>query len=58
MVSTNRSAMGPDKAWIRFSGMVAGHRNSPDRKSGYRIGEYTSTVAEMYEPCLIPRIMA
>ncbi len=29
--------------------------NYPDRKSGYRIGEYTSTVAEMYEPYLIPQ---
>ena len=29
--------------------------NYPDRKSGYRIGEYTTTVAEMYEPYLIPQ---
>jgi beta-galactosidase len=29
--------------------------NYPDRKSGYRVGEYASTVAEMYEPYLIPQ---
>jgi len=29
--------------------------NYPDRKSGYRIGIYRSTVAEMYEPYLIPQ---
>ncbi len=29
--------------------------NYPDRKSGYRIGKYTSTPAEMYEPYLIPQ---
>ena len=29
--------------------------NYPDRKSGYRIGEYSSTVKEMYEPYLIPQ---
>ena len=29
--------------------------NYPDRKSGYRVGEYESTVAEMYEPYLIPQ---
>ncbi|MGB8490608.1 MAG: glycoside hydrolase family 2 TIM barrel-domain containing protein [Bacteroidales bacterium] len=29
--------------------------NYPDRKSGYRIGEYSSTVADMYEPYLIPQ---
>jgi beta-galactosidase len=29
--------------------------NYPDRKSGYRIGQYKSTVAEMYEPYLIPQ---
>jgi beta-galactosidase len=29
--------------------------NYPDRKSGYRIGEYKSTVADMYEPYLIPQ---
>jgi beta-galactosidase len=29
--------------------------NYPDRKSGYRIGEYKSTAAEMYEPYLIPQ---
>lgn len=29
--------------------------NYPDRKSGYRIGEYESTAAEMYEPYLIPQ---
>ena len=29
--------------------------NYPDRKSGYRIGQYKSTVKEMYEPYLIPQ---
>jgi beta-galactosidase len=29
--------------------------NYPDRKSGYRVGEYQSTVDEMYEPYLIPQ---
>ena len=29
--------------------------NYPDRKSGYKIGEYKSTVEEMYEPYLIPQ---
>jgi len=29
--------------------------NYPDRKSGYKIGEYKSTVADMYEPYLIPQ---
>jgi beta-galactosidase len=29
--------------------------NYPDRKSGYRIGEYRSTVTQMYEPYLIPQ---
>jgi beta-galactosidase len=29
--------------------------NYPDRKSGYRTGEYRSTVSEMYEPYLIPQ---
>ena len=29
--------------------------NYSDRKSGYRVGEYESTVAEMYEPYLIPQ---
>ena len=29
--------------------------NYPDRKSGYRIGRYRSTVKEMYEPYLIPQ---
>jgi beta-galactosidase len=29
--------------------------NYPDRKSGYRVGEYKATVAEMYEPYLIPQ---
>jgi beta-galactosidase len=29
--------------------------NYPDRKTGYRVGEYGSTVAEMYEPYLIPQ---
>jgi len=29
--------------------------NYPDRKSGYKIGEYKSTAAEMYEPYLIPQ---
>lgn len=29
--------------------------NYPDRKSGYRIGEYELTVAGMYEPYLIPQ---
>jgi beta-galactosidase len=29
--------------------------NYPDRKSGYRIGEYKSTVSDMYEPYLIPQ---
>ena len=29
--------------------------NYPDRKSGYKIGEYESTAAEMYEPYLIPQ---
>lgn len=29
--------------------------NYPDRKSGYRLGEYRSTAAEMYEPYLIPQ---
>lgn len=27
----------------------------PDRKSGYRMGEWTSTVDEMYEPYLLPQ---
>lgn len=29
--------------------------NYPDRKTGYAVGQYTSTVAEMYEPYLIPQ---
>jgi beta-galactosidase len=29
--------------------------NYPDRKSGYRVGIYKSTVKEMYEPYLIPQ---
>jgi beta-galactosidase len=29
--------------------------NYPDRKSGYRIGVYKSTIADMYEPYLIPQ---
>ncbi len=29
--------------------------NYPDRKSGYKIGEYRSSVTEMYEPYLIPQ---
>ena len=29
--------------------------NYPDRKSGYKTGEYRSTVKEMYEPYLIPQ---
>jgi beta-galactosidase len=29
--------------------------NYPDRKSGYRVGVYKSTVADMYEPYLIPQ---
>jgi len=29
--------------------------NYPDRKSGYKTGEYKSTVADMYEPYLIPQ---
>jgi beta-galactosidase len=29
--------------------------NYPDRKSGYRIGKFTSTVTDMYEPYLIPQ---
>lgn len=29
--------------------------NYPDRKSGYKIGVYKSTVEEMYEPYLIPQ---
>ena len=29
--------------------------NYPDRKSGYRIGEYKSTATGMYEPYLIPQ---
>jgi beta-galactosidase len=29
--------------------------NYPDRKSGYRIGVYSSTAVEMYEPYLIPQ---
>jgi len=29
--------------------------NYPDRKSGYRVGEYKSTAQEMYEPYLIPQ---
>jgi beta-galactosidase len=29
--------------------------NYPDRKSGYKIGVYSTTVAEMYEPYLIPQ---
>ncbi|MDR2809293.1 MAG: DUF4981 domain-containing protein [Tannerellaceae bacterium] len=29
--------------------------NYPDRKTGYKTGLYTSTVAEMYEPYLIPQ---
>jgi beta-galactosidase len=29
--------------------------NYPDRKSGYRVGEYKSTVDKMYEPYLIPQ---
>ena len=29
--------------------------NYPDRKSGYKIGTYHSTVQEMYEPYLIPQ---
>jgi beta-galactosidase len=29
--------------------------NYPDRKSGYKVGVYKSTVKEMYEPYLIPQ---
>jgi len=29
--------------------------NYPDRKSGYKVGKYRSTVTEMYEPYLIPQ---
>ena len=29
--------------------------NYPDRKTGYRIGAYETTVADMYEPYLIPQ---
>ncbi|GHT28541.1 beta-galactosidase [Bacteroidia bacterium] len=29
--------------------------NYPDRKTGYRLGIYTSSVADMYEPYLIPQ---
>jgi len=29
--------------------------NYPDRKSGYRVGEYKSNVNDMYEPYLIPQ---
>jgi len=29
--------------------------NYPDRKSGYKIGKYASTVVDMYEPYLIPQ---
>ena len=29
--------------------------NYPDRKSGYKIGNYKSTVKDMYEPYLIPQ---
>lgn len=29
--------------------------NYPDRKTGYKIGEYSSTVKDMYEPYLIPQ---
>jgi beta-galactosidase len=29
--------------------------NYPDRKSGYRVGVYSSTVKDMYEPYLIPQ---
>ncbi|HLO59156.1 MAG TPA: glycoside hydrolase family 2 TIM barrel-domain containing protein [Bacteroidales bacterium] len=29
--------------------------NYPDRKSGYRVGKYSSSVTEMYEPYLIPQ---
>ncbi len=29
--------------------------NYPDRKSGYKIGKYTSSVEDMIEPYLIPQ---
>ena len=29
--------------------------NYPDRKTGYRIGSYSSTLGDMYEPYLIPQ---
>lgn len=29
--------------------------NYPDRKTGYRIGKYTTTVQDMYEPYLMPQ---
>ncbi len=29
--------------------------NYPDRRSGYRVGVYSSTVSDMYEPYLIPQ---
>ena len=29
--------------------------NYPDRKSGYRLGIYNSTIDKMYEPYLVPQ---
>ncbi len=45
-----------DKSLYRVEWYGRGpQENYPDRKSGYRIGEFTSTVADMYEPYLIPQ---
>ena len=48
--------MGLDKSLNQVNWYGRGpQENYPDRKTGYRIGIYSSTVQEMYEPYLIPQ---
>ncbi len=45
-----------DKSLDQISWFGRGpQENYPDRKSGYKVGLYSSTVNEMYEPYLIPQ---
>jgi beta-galactosidase len=45
-----------DKSLVNVSWYGRGpQENYPDRKTGYKIGIYTSTVSDMYEPYLIPQ---
>lgn len=48
-------AMGLDKSLLNIKWYGRGpQENYPDRRSGYKVGVYETTVAAMYEPYLLP----